>query len=143
MMAGEPTAVSPAGVPGHAGPAAVPEVPDDTGELAVERRIAVSALLTGRSRQPQDQQPQDRQPQGRRRVGDRLVDLVRGRRECAAVQPLLAVFAQRHPGAHEEAEWLRRSYQVASYLHSGQLRKTGASIPSSARIVATARGWEM
>ena len=126
-MTGEPIAVSPTGAPGHAGPATVPAVPDDTGELAVERRITVSALLTGRSPQRQ----------GRRRAGDRVIDLVRGRGECAAVQPLLAVFAQRHPGAHEEAEWLRRSYQVADFLHSSQLRKSGAPYISHPLAVAT------
>ncbi len=128
MMTGEPV---------HAGPAAVPTVPDEAGVLAVERRITVSALLTGRAPQPQDRQPQGRQRQGRRRAGDRVMDLVRGRGECAAVQPLLAVFAQRHPGAHEETEWLRRSYQVADFLHSGQLRKSGTPYISHPLAVAT------
>src|SRR5882757_1551958 len=117
--------------------------------LAVERRIAVSAMLTSRTGRP----GRAGWPGGAGRAGwagwnargirgagspdvggavrrpSRKASKVFGRpmaEHVPAAAPLLEVFGRQHPDADAELEWLRRSYQVAEFLHGDQRRRSGA-----------------
>jgi GTP pyrophosphokinase len=107
--------------------------PNGNASLAVDRRIAVSAMLTGH-KPPAASPPL---PRWRRRRAELLL----GRRPAAervpAVAPLLEAFRRQRPDADAEASLLRRSYQVAEFLHGDQLRRSGAPYISHPLAVAT------
>ncbi len=114
---------------------AVPVLEDDdnTPELAVDRRIAVSSLLAGREPQVSPEQPPRRTA-----VWARLRKRRHPRRaDPAAVEPLADAFRRQHPDARDELEWLQNSYRVAAYLHGDQVRKSGAPYITHPLAVAT------
>jgi GTP pyrophosphokinase len=132
--------------------------PDGDASLAVERRITVSALLTGRATGfdrptrrglvhrrsgPADIRPGDDEdpapPVVPSRRARRIAALLGQRpawERVPAAAPLLEVFRRQHPDADAEMELLRRSYQVAEFLHGEQQRRSGAPYVSHPLAVA-------
>src|SRR6266536_3251306 len=141
--------------------------PTGDASLAVERRIAVSAILTGRAgfEAPSTSNPVSRAweagtiqttPTGTTPTGTTptrttpkarttwirgLSAALLGRRSAAArvpaAAPLLDVFRRQHPGADAELELLRRSYRVAEFLHGDQRRRSGTPYIGHPLAVAT------
>lgn len=109
------------------------EEDENTPELAVDRRIAVSLLLTGREPQMVSGVAPHRTAAWARRWRRRHPRRV----EPAAAAPLVDAFRRQHPGARDELEWLQNSYRVAAYLHGGQMRKSGAPYITHPLAVAT------
>src|SRR5689334_11275602 len=132
---------------------------DGDASLAVKRRITVSALLNGRGAGfdrsarrglihrrsgPVDVRPADDEAPARPVVPSRRarrIAALLGQRPAwehvPATAPLLEVFRRQHPDADSEMEWLRRSYQVAQFLHGNQQRRSGAPYVSHPLAVAT------
>jgi GTP pyrophosphokinase len=104
--------------------------------LAVDRRIAVSAILTGRPPWAGRAQPAEAGPRLQRKAALLLGQLPATERVPAAA-PLLQTFRRQHPDADAAVEWLRRSYQVAEYLHGDQQRRSGVPYVSHPLAVAT------
>jgi GTP pyrophosphokinase len=111
---------------------------DSTGNALTEpnptfdRRITVSALLLGKPWEAAEHHPaQPRSRAARRHLNRQIAE------GSAAVEPLLEVFRRQHPDAREELDWLKKSYQVAEFLHRGQMRKSGAPYIAHPLAVAT------